>query len=323
MSYRLNHQHLAVLVLLFLVALYQIVSTRPDDKLHMIVCDVGQGDAILIMRGYNQMLIDGGRDEKILTCLKQHLPWGDKSLEIVVATHADADHTGGLDRVIEQFSPRLVVLPLCYKNTAGFSSLYALVQRKKITGTDVLWIDQLTTLHLDDQVSATRLWPEVERGEQIPGCSPYPKTTLQDTSDQTKSQKDDTNAWSSVLLLNFNQIKILLTADIDTGVEQALITSGSLDRINVLKVAHHGSKSSTSQRFIDVTRPETSLISVGKNNSYKHPAPEVLRILDTASSRVWRTDLSGNLELTSDGQSYSVKEQSTSNLFDDLYFSIF
>ncbi len=295
------------LVIFGLLAFY-LFQKRPTDKLRLIACDVGQGDGFLFVHGHTQMLIDGGSDDQILSCLAKYMPLGDNTLEIVIATHPDLDHVGGLKPVLSRFQVASFVLPLCYKNTADFAGLYQLVQRKVQTGMKLINISQLNSFYLDGEIAVTRLWPDQNSRPNLNDCPNYPKTTLEDTVSNSSKTTSDTNAWSSVFLIRHGQVKILMTADIDTQVEDAMMRQNMLTDVNILKIAHHGSKESTGKKFLDIVRPETILISVGKNNSYGHPAPMILSRVEAMGAKVYRTDHLGDIELNSDGWRYSVKE---------------
>jgi len=107
--------------------------------------------------------------------------------------------------------------------------------------------------------------------------------------------------------LQIGQIKILLTGDLEVEGELALIESNLLEDIDILKVGHHGAKTSTSDEFLTIVKPETSVISVGKTNSYGHPSLDVINSLMQFGSKVLRTDEIGTIELVSDGEKYWMK----------------
>jgi len=298
---------LALSLILPLAIIGLIFSRWPDGRLHVIVCDVGQGDAILVSYGFQQMLIDGGRDEKILRCLDRHLPIGDRTIEIVVATHADADHIGGLVSVFKYFNVREIVTTNQGKKTTDFAEFWRLVQAKEKQGTRLIQPKQTVVLW-----QQRPLWVKT-----LPTSgSNQPKKTIKYSFSETRlsahlaansQQVVDYNNGSIVLLLQFGQRSFLFTGDLEKEGELSLIRRGLLKKVDVLKVGHHGSKSSSSQLFLAKIRPEISLISVGKNNHYGHPSPQVIDRLKQINSKIYRTDLVSTIEVSSDGQKLFVK----------------
>lgn len=109
-----------VCIWISLMGVLLIWQQRPDSYLHVVVCDIGQGDAILLSFGFTQMLIDAGPDEKVLSCLREYMPFWDRHLEFIVATHADQDHIGGMTAVLSHFSVGTLVLTDQSKQNAGF-----------------------------------------------------------------------------------------------------------------------------------------------------------------------------------------------------------
>ncbi len=230
----------------------------PDDKMHLVFCDVGQGDAILVVKGSTQMLIDTGpANGQVLGCLSRHIPFWDKEIDIVVITHDQSDHVGSLSEIKKHYALSNVYdANLMAKNALRYSNLYL----------DVLW-------------------PE------------------------TKIENGQANSESVVSELHYGAFSALFTADIDASVELALLAGGVLDKVNVLKVAHHGSKFSSGENFLEYVKPDEAVVSVGKNNSYGHPAADVLSRFVTLKSRVWRTDKNGEVEFITDGKKYWAKSQ--------------
>ncbi len=284
-----------------------IIKRWPDQQLHVVVCDVGQGDGILISYGFQQVLIDGGRDEKILACLHNHLPFGDHTLEMVVATHADADHIGGLVSVFKSFNVEEIITTNQGKKTADFAEFWRLVQAKEKRGTrviqprrgEVLW--QRPQLWLESLSTSGRIESKNQSKKQ------FSETILSAHLAVNGEKTVDYNNGSIVLLLQFGRCSFLFTGDLEKEGELSLLHQGLLRRIDVLKVGHHGSKSSSSQAFLAKIRPEISLISVGKNNHYGHPSPQVIARLHQIGAQIYRTDLVSTIEVSSDGQQLFVK----------------
>jgi len=280
-----------------------------EKKLHLVMCDVGEGDAILISYGYQQMLIDGGRDEAVLYCLNRHLPIGDRTIELVVATHPDADHIGGLTWVLESYRVLNLVTSQQIKQTDDFKQFWRLVQAKKTKGmrlifptvNQVLWIDR----HLLAKVVSTSSSGSFSSLDNVRST----ENILSDEIDKSIQKSNDYNNGSIVILFSFDRYVFLFTGDLEKEGELAIIHSGLLSKANVLKVGHHGSKSSSSMQFLGIIRPEISLIGVGKGNLYHHPSPQVVNRLLEVGSKVYRTDRDGEIEVVPEDDSLFVKLQ--------------
>jgi competence protein ComEC len=257
-------------VLILSLALLETVRTWPDEYSHLVMCDVGQGDAILITQGFKQMLIDTGvGEEKISHCLDQNMPFWDRNLEYLVITHDDKDHSGAREYIEDSFFVEKIIDGEFIQQNPDFVTANLADQRKKFSMSDNIWFQIL--------------WPTKNDLEK------YPITE---------------NESSVTLLLHLGEVQVLLTGDINQEVEQALLERGLITDIDILKVAHHGSKSSSSLSFLKEAEPEECLISLGENNSYGHPHNQVLDNLTHIECEVSRTDQSGSIELLSDGQSY-------------------
>lgn len=288
---------IAVVLIFFSAAMFW---QWPDSQLHIVVCDVGQGDAILLTHGFTQVVVDAGlKEEHILRCLRNQLPFWDRQVEWIVPTHLDADHIGGFAGVLERYRVANMLIPKDTKESADFERFEAAVLREQTEGSrlhapmigDELHVIQ--TLDKSPQLKITVLYAPTE-------------TLLWDTN-ATKSAADlnpiESNNRSTVLSLQYGQVSLLLTGDLEAGVEQALVARGMVAEHTILKVGHHGSKSSSSEVFLSVVRPEISLVSAGKNNQYGHPAPVILeRLARFGSQSVLRTDELGTIELQTDGQ---------------------
>lgn len=260
---------------LFLVLLCLFLFNLPDNNLHLVFCDVGQGDATLIVYKQNQILVDGGPDQKVLSCLSQNLPFYDRRIEMVVLTHPEEDHFFGLIDVLKRYDVRYFVSNGIKKSSASFAELEKIKEEKKVLSVLVKTGDQIKIGLLFFSV----LWPE--------------KDYI-----QTKELNDST----VVLKLSFGDFEALLTGDISEKVENLL----NLDKVEVLKVAHHGSKFSTSTAFLNLVKPYLAVISVGENR-FGHPTAEVLERLKQAGAKILRTDQIGTIEIVSDGRQWYTR----------------
>lgn len=243
--------------------------------------DVGQGDAILIQTPSNiSVLVDGGKDERTLKRLHEHMPFFNKTLDVVVATHLDADHVGGLADVIGRYLVREVYYSPMEHDTPQVTLFErAIINRgitpKELHAGDVLVIDADTVLHV--------LHP-------IRGMA-----------------TGDTNSASTVLRLVHKDVSFLLTGDAPVDVEHALAhTYGAQLQSSVLKLGHHGSYTSTSDVFLGYVRPQYAIISRGCDNEYGHPHVEVVNRLVEFKIPALDTCLLGSITIESTGTALSV-----------------
>jgi competence protein ComEC len=291
---KISLKSLFVAISLVLVLTLGAVFSLPDDKLHLIFCDVGQGDAILIFKGSNQVLIDGGPNQKVLSCLANHLPFWDRTIEMVVVTHPDNDHLGGLPDVIERYNVTQLVSHSLVRDAAIFWAFRDEVIEKKIPVYSPRAGDkiQLGGINLEilfplEKLGDELVWqPEAET--KVLGAYSYPTNA---------------NDVSIVSLFSYGDFDVLLPGDIGSQFEKVI----EVDKeIEILKVAHHGSKYSSSEEFLGRVDPDLAVISVG-NNSFGHPTSEVLERLQNLDIKLLRTDINGEIEVVSDGKTWGVK----------------
>ena len=250
-----------------------------DNKLHLIVCDIGQGDGIFIRtpKG-DDILIDEGPDDSILDCLSNHMPFWDKSIEVMIATHPDADHITGLIYVLKSYNVIHYFTSEVSKDTAVYKRLQDALAEKNLTANYAFSGDRID---FSDKTSLLTVWPDKNSN---PGL--------------------DTNDFAIVNLLSYGNFKAVLTTDAPFSVEE--MVSDKIGKVDVLKVSHHGSKTGASDYFLSKIKPSLAIISVGLKNRYGHPAKEVLDLLTNHNIKYLRTDKSGEVEVVSDGNSFKV-----------------
>ncbi len=271
---------LLILVGVFLFAIRPVESAVPQTVTFI---NVGQGDAALLRDGAGfDVLIDGGRTSAGSTVLDTLRAQGVPDLDVLVASHADADHVGGLIDVLQ--ADDIPVLSVVYNGYPG---------------TTETWSDFVDAVTQEGLALTPAQFPlELTWGEmRVYVLNPAGGLL-----------NPETNAASLVLRVDHGSVRYLFTGDIDAAVEAAVVARQTPIAANVLKVAHHGSKYGSSADFLAAAGAQESVISVG-DNSYGHPAPETLDRLATAGSRVWRTDLKGNVRVESDGAGYLVIPQ--------------
>ncbi|MGG6309996.1 ComEC/Rec2 family competence protein [Paenibacillus macerans] len=247
------------------------------DRLRVIFLDVGQGASQLLIGPTGKtMLIDAGNNDQEEAMLRYLQAYGVNRLDIVIGTHPDADHIGGLDRVIDQLDIGEIYMPRIQSNTKTFESLLESIRDKGLkvktakAGVELVW---------DEQVQAKILAPV--------------------------TVTDDNNNMSAVVKVTYGETSFLLTGDAESESERAMVESGANLRADVLLVGHHGSKSSTTARFLNAVKPKYAVIQVGDNN-YGHPTKTVLDRLDKQRVEVFRNDLQGTMEISSDGREYEI-----------------
>ena len=237
--------------------------------------DVGQGDAMMIeTKSGKQILIDAGPDDSILTKLSEVMwPW-DRKIDPIVFTHPDADHIAGAAEILTRYSVGHV-----YETGAlSESSIARMINQEQAQeNISTTFVREGDSLRFDDVVLDV-MWPR--------------------DIDVVHATNDRNNS-SIVIRLVYGQTSILFTGDAEEFSEQ--IFSGSIGPIDVLKVGHHGSVSSTSTSLINNIKPRIGIISVGTNNRYGHPHPVILDRLQKQQVQLLRTDREGDILLTTDG----------------------
>jgi len=250
---------------------------QPDDRLRVAFLDVGQGDAIFIQTpNGRQLLIDGGRyPSEVLDQLGRQLPFWDRSIDMVMVTHPDADHAAGLVDVIERYD---VSVLLTNGANEGSDSIYAaLLEAAGERGTDIHIARKGESIRLDEGIQIDIL----HSGEV--------------------GQTDSRNDASIVARLSYGTLSVLLTGDAEESAEASMLQEGMPVQAVVLKAGHHGANTSSSAEFLQAVAPRIVVISAGRDNSYGHPHPDMVARAAAVGAAVLRTDELGTLELESDG----------------------
>lgn len=290
-----------------LILLFSFGGTLPDGKLHIVFCDVGQGDGAYIrFPDGRDMVVDGGPNNKIIECLSSHMPFWDRHINLILATHPQKDHIGGLPEVLRRYQVDYVVRSDVGADSDIYGELLGVIKEKKISEKFVMTNETITI----GPVVLSALWPNQE---QIAIFKRLPLASLQALQGVTlqspvlgAKSPPDLNDGSVVFWLRYGTFDAIFTGDADTRVEAGYRGAQlAIDGIEVLKVPHHGSKTGMSDAFLDWLKPRLAVISVGKN-SYGHPAPEILAKLAQRGIRVKRTDQEGDIEVVSDGKGWQV-----------------
>ncbi len=229
--------------------------------------DVGQGSSVLIYNPKLQILYDTGpQGFKIISSLNKFMPFYDRTIDLIIISHPDKDHYGGLFSILNRFNVRLFIISPLISEESNYKLLLDKIEKLKIPIITLKAGDEIKTNYEDILV----LNPEIEKF------------------------KSD-NQTSLVLKIYKNNKTFLLTGDIDQKVEKYLIEKyGELLNSDYLLIPHHGSKYSSSYEFLKITGNILSIIQVGKNK-YGHPHTEVIERLEKLNKKYWRTDIHGEL----------------------------
>lgn len=295
---RLPAQFLFILFLLFFslsILFFTFLAFNFNKKPAIIFCDVGQGDAILIKTSQNhKVLIDGGPDNKVLTCLSKNIPFYDRKIDFLVITHPQKDHLTGAISVIERYNVTYLLVQNQAVDSSQFLQFQDLVFQKKPIIINPQKGDQIKI----DNLTLSFLWPEKSIGDK----SLWQKKISSSSSLFSASIYPglDPNDLSIVFLVSKKNFDILLTGDISNyildTIRQDILKYTRDQKLEVFKFPHHGSRTALSTAFLYQFKPETTVISVGKNR-FGHPHKEVIKALNSINSRILRTDKSSTIKL--------------------------
>lgn len=277
-------QNIKIYFLFFLVIINIFIYFfiyEDADKMKVVFLDVGQGDAVFIQASNGrQMLIDGGANASVLRELGRIMPFYDRSIDVVLATHADQDHIGGLVEVLKRFDIDMFVRTNTTSTSAVYVELENMIRQKNIKEEVIISPEIIS---LGGGIEFDILFPD------------------KDTAGW------DTNDASIVGKLFYNQTSFLFTGDSPQKIEKYLVNKyGSLLDSDVLKAGHHGSKNSNSEIFVGTVSPSYTVISAGLNNRYGHPNKEVLDIFNSFQEKILQTLGGGMIQFESDGSIVKV-----------------
>ena len=255
--------------------------TMPDDKLHIIFLDVGEGDAILVRKGNQQILIDGGPGPQAVNLeLGSQMPFWDRTIDMVILTHPHHDHLGGLTEVLRRYNVEKVLYPDLNYPSPLYDEWLALI---KANGIESIIACAGQRIDMGDGVIIDVLGP--------------PELHFSGT-------QSDVDNNGIVLKISDGKVSFLLTADIMQEAERQLISKRADLACTVLKVGHHGSDTSTTPEFLAVASPRIAVICVGSDNKFGHPDADVLERLSQVvdDENIYRTGLHGTIEFITDGE---------------------
>lgn len=263
-------------------AVFYTEAHRGRVFLHFL--DVGQGDAIFIEApNGNQVLVDGGPDSTVIARLGEVMPFWDRSIDLVVLTHPHADHLDGLVEVLKRYDVDLVMATGVNHTIPEYEEWHSLLRKKSV------------------EVVTARAGQKVRLAENTHLNILAP---LEDWKGKSPRDIHDAMVISKLI---YASTAALLVGDAERPLERQLIASGTDINVDILKVGHHGSKTSTSAEFLRATSPGVAVISAGRRNRYGHPAQEVLDRLTSYGVAVYRTDTAGIIAFVSDGGGFYRK----------------
>ncbi|MCA9366038.1 MBL fold metallo-hydrolase [Candidatus Kaiserbacteria bacterium] len=262
----------------------QVVSAPrcPSEQLCVAFLDVGQGDSIFIQSpAGGQMLIDSGRDSQVLRELSAVMDRKDRALDYALLTHPDADHVGGFPEVFKQYDVSAVIRTENESDTPVWQTVSEAIAAE---GSKVTYARRGQVIDLGGGASVEILFPDRDMSEA------------------------ESNTASIVAQLTYGETSFLLTGDSPKSIEEYLVlTEGEHLKSDVLKVGHHGSRTSTSELFLDEVMPTYAIISAGKDNSYGHPHMEVTDLLFNKRVQVLSTAEEGTIIFVSDGTTLQLE----------------
>lgn len=253
-----------------------IETSNLSNNLEIYYFDVGQADSILIKDNNNNLLIDAGNNEdgeKLVNYLKNDL--NITKFNMIVGTHPHEDHIGGLDNIIDSFDIDTILMPNATTTSKTFESVLDSIERKKY---------KITVPKTNEEFN-------------------YDNINLKIL--HTGTNEKDLNNTSIVIKLTYINNKFLFMGDATSKVEKKLLEKDI--ESDVLKIGHHGSEYSTTNKFLEKVNPKYAIIQVGKNNTYKHPKQTTLDKLNAKNIKIYRTDIDGTIKLTSDGNNIKFK----------------
>ncbi len=289
---------LFLILLLFIMSLF--FEFKEQESLFVYYLNVGQGDSILIKSpNGKKILIDGGRDNKVVKELEKVLPFYDKQIDILILSHDDLDHIGGFFDVIKKYNVKKILRSNAQITSEYEKELLSQTQKSNIEVKNISWGDKII-IDSKNEIYLDVLWP----------------------NNMENLTNENTN--SLVLELIHGENEFLFTGDATIETELFIIKEfGDKIDSDVLKVGHHGSKTSTSQIFLEKVTPDYSILSYGEN-SYGHPHQEVFDKLEKFGGEIFQTNERATIVARSNGENLEVNylNESPNNLWLNIFYNL-
>lgn len=271
-------KHFVVFLVIVCQLLFNIIENDNDGLMHLHMLDVGQGDAFLLQTvDKKYVLIDGGPSSNLIDVMADYMPFWQNRLDLVIATHGDSDHIGGLVELSERYDIEAFIYNGESKNTLIFEEL---MKNISFDGVDISIAQSGEEIRVGCCMEIDILWPG--------------SIKIEDSNDRSVS-----------IIAKYKDFEIYMAGDLGYKYEEKITNNLGVD-IEVMKISHHGSRTSTSTKVVDNIRPQITLISAGKDNKFGHPHREVLDLLDKNNIIQYRTDIQGTVSIKSDGSDYVV-----------------
>jgi len=265
------------------VLVFWLIYTAPN-RLEVDFLDIGQGDAELIKTPSGQnILIDGGPDNTVIRRLGENMAWWDRTIDLMILTHPHDDHVNGLNDVLERYKVKKILYTGVIHNSPGYIKWLQKIRDDRVP---LMIVDRPQTISLGENCRLNIL---------------YPRSSL------AGKGIENLNNSSIVVKLVYGESKFLFTGDAEVEVEQELLREGVDLSAQALKTGHHGSDTSSGEDFLAAVKPSIVVIEVGKDNDFGHPSPAVIKRLERAGVRIFRTDLDGTIILESNGNEIRQK----------------
>ncbi|MEA1963248.1 MAG: MBL fold metallo-hydrolase [Patescibacteria group bacterium] len=249
------------------------ITLNAENKLEIAFLDVGQGDASLIKTPFGQnILIDGGADYKVIEELEKELQWWDRTIDLMVLTHPHNDHVAGLIFVLERYDVKKILYTGVVHGAPAYLEWLKIIKAKNIP---LIIIDHPQKIIFGNDCFLDVIYPR----ESLLGKS-----------------VNNLNNSSIIAELDCEDRTVLFMGDAETEVEEELIKTGRLSEVEILKVGHHGSNTSSNQEFLELVNPQNAVISVGKDNKFSHPSRRIIKRLERLGAEILRTDLDGTIK---------------------------
>jgi competence protein ComEC len=280
---KMSARLLSSLTLIAFIYLF-LPLTSYGQSLHVYILNVGQGDSALIStpQGKN-ILIDGGPDESVVKELDSVLPFWNRKIDAIIPTHPQADHITGLISVIKRYYVKKILTTPATNTTVTYAAMQREIKEQHIPEVQFL---RGSEARIEEGVVLKSLWPNANA----------PWQAVRDLNDVAQ-----------VCELQFHDFSALFTADAGANVEQKLDSLDDTQKVTLLKVPHHGSRFGMDDQYLQKISPLISVISVGKNNHYGHPAPQALDQLQRIHTKILRTDKDGLVDIMVDKAGVSLK----------------
>ena len=276
--------HVAIFLCLVVFAITTTAIAKDQDGLLKVYfLDVGQGDAELIVTpSGQQILIDGGPTNQVIDELGTIMPFYDSTIDVILATHKHSDHITGLLGVLDKYDVSRIVDT---NRSYSASEAKEWQAKKELEGSELIIVKTGDEFDFGDGVKIRILYPDIVFADY-----------------KTKNPNND----SIVAMLEYGGLRILLMGDAESPVKKEILNKRINVDANILKIGHHGSKTSSTLSFLNSVSPTVGVIEVGAKNSYGLPSDVILSRLETLAIKYYRTDVDGTIKLSSNGKYFKI-----------------